>query len=82
MLRAGIPLVWLDYRSFHVVTFPEAGDDASWADALASLVKDGRARSLEVRKANGEPIARHGAEAAILRAAGFVESYRGLVLRS
>jgi ATP-dependent Lhr-like helicase len=61
------------------VTFPESAHDVSWADALVELVKDGRARSVEVRKVDGEPV---GDEiAAVLRAAGFVDGYRGLVAR-
>ncbi len=80
MLRNGLPLVWFDRRSSHLVTFPAATDD-SWAEALALLVKDGRQRSIEVRKVNGEPIDRKGVEATALVAAGFVDGYRGLVLR-
>ena len=78
VLRAGMPLVWFDRRSHHLVTFPETTRDPSWADALVELVKDGRARSVEVRKVDGEPV---GDEiAALLRAAGFVDGYRGLVV--
>ena len=80
MLRSGIPLAWFDRRSSHLVTFP-ASIDGSWADALAALVKDGRQRSIEVRKVNGSPIERQGPEAAALLAAGFADGYRGLVLR-
>jgi ATP-dependent Lhr-like helicase len=80
VLRAGVPLVWFDRRSSHVVTFPASGD-GSWAEALARLAKDGRQRSVEVRKVNGQPIDRNGAVAAALLAAGFAEGYRGLVVR-
>ena len=55
--------------------------DGSWAEALATLVKDGRQRSIEVRKVNGAPIERKGSEAAALLAAGFAEGYRGFTLR-
>ncbi|MEY2401184.1 MAG: hypothetical protein QOJ08_1295, partial [Ilumatobacteraceae bacterium] len=48
---------------------------------LAMLVKDGRQRSIEVRKVNGAPIDRKGVEAVALVAAGFVDGYRGFVLR-
>jgi hypothetical protein len=48
---------------------------------LATLVKDGRQRSIEVRKVDGQPIARTGDHARALTAAGFVEGYRGFVLR-
>ncbi len=78
--RNGLPLVWFDRRSSHLVTFPAATDD-SWAEALALLVKDGRQRSIEVRKVNGDPIDRKGVEASALVAAGFVDGYRGFVLR-
>jgi ATP-dependent Lhr-like helicase len=80
VLRNGRPLVWFDRRSSHLVTFADANDD-SWAEALATLVKDGRQRSVEVRKVNGQPIARAGDQARALVAAGFVEGYRGFVLR-
>jgi ATP-dependent Lhr-like helicase len=80
VLRNGVPLVWFDRRSSHLVTFP-ASTDGSWAEALAMLVKDGRQRSIEVRKVNGAPIDRKGVEAVALVAAGFVDGYRGFVLR-
>ena len=54
VLRDGVPLVWFDRRGHHLVTFPAASTDDSWAEALAALVKDGRARSVEVRKVNGD----------------------------
>lgn len=80
VLRNGLPLAWFDRRSSHLVTFPDSVDGA-WADALATLVKDGRQRSIEVRKVNGEPVDRTGDEARALLTAGFVEGYRGFVLR-
>ena len=79
VLRAGPPLVWFDRRSPPPGHVPRDGRDPSWADALVELVKDGRARSVEVRKVNGEAV---GEEiAGLLRAAGFIDSYRGLVAR-
>ena len=80
VLRCGVPLAWFDRRSSHLVTFP-ASADGSWAEALATLVKDGRQRSVEIRKVNGAPIDRQGVEAVALLAAGFAEGYRGFVLR-
>ena len=80
VLRSGLPLVWFDRRSSHLVSFPAALDN-SWAEALAMLVKDGRQRSIEVRKVNGVPIDRAGVEANALLAAGFADGYRGFVLR-
>ena len=81
VLRAGVPLAWFDRRSANVVTFPAAAADHGWAEALAVLVKDGRARSVEVRKLDGEAVAPAGEAAAALRAAGFIDGYRGFVVR-
>lgn len=82
MLRAGVPLVWFDRRSHHLVTFDEAVVDTSWAGALVGYLKDGRARSLEVRKVNGDSIAANGPWAAALLEAGFADGYKGLTLRA
>ena len=81
VLRSGTPLVWFDRRGHHVVTFAAAADDDGWAQALVALVKDGRARSIEVRKVNGEPISPTGGEAHALLRAGFVEGYKGFTIR-
>jgi ATP-dependent Lhr-like helicase len=54
--------------------------DDAWADAIASLQKDGRVRRLVVERINGVPAA-DSTEAQALRAAGFSDSYRGLALR-
>ena len=45
------------------------------------LLKDGRARTVEVRKLDGESIGPSSPVADALRAAGFVEGYRGFVAR-
>jgi ATP-dependent helicase Lhr and Lhr-like helicase len=81
VMSAGRPLVYFDRRSHHIVTFPAAATDDSWADSLAALVKDGRVRSIEVRKTNGEAVEPAGAVATALHRVGFVDGYRGLVLR-
>jgi ATP-dependent Lhr-like helicase len=85
VLRAGAPLVWYDRRSHHLVTFPGSSTDSSWAEALVTLVKDGRARSVEVRKVNGGgPVGDDAPDdlAVVLRDAGFVDGYRGFVHRA
>jgi ATP-dependent Lhr-like helicase len=82
VLHNGHPLVWFDRRSHHLVTFPGASTSDLWAEALATLVKDGRARSVEVRKMNGESLDAKSIEAAALKRHGFVDSYRGLVVRA
>ncbi len=85
VLRAGQPLVWFDRRGHHLVTFPGAMADPSWADALIELVKNGRATSVEVRKVDGQP-ANPGAAPdgliELLRAAGFADGYRGMTYRA
>jgi len=82
VLWQGEPLAWFDRRSHHLVTFPGTVLRSAWAEALGSLVKDGRVRSLEVRKVDGEPLDGSSPIAGHLRHAGFVDSYRGVVLRS
>jgi ATP-dependent Lhr-like helicase len=80
VVAQGVPLVWFDRRGHHLVTFPASGDDPSWGDALAGLVRTGRERSVEVRKVNGDTTT--DAIAEVIRSSGFVVGYRGLVLRS
>ena len=81
-MAAGRALVWLDRRGHHLVTFPGTVEDGRWADALAELVKDGRFRSLEIRKVDGRPVGEAPEVGQILRSSGFVEGYRGLVYRA
>ena len=82
VLRAGRPLVWFDRRGHHLVVFPDALVDPVWAEALVTLVKTDRARSVEVRKIDGNGLA-DAPEGIIeiLRSAGFVDGYRGLTHR-
>jgi ATP-dependent Lhr-like helicase len=82
VLRAGRPLVWFDRRGHHLVLFPGALEDPSWADALVTLVKTDRTRSIEVRKIDGNGLA-DAPERVLqaLRTAGFVDGYRGLTHR-
>jgi ATP-dependent Lhr-like helicase len=64
------------------VLFPGALGDPSWTDALVTLVKTDRARSIEVRKIDGNGLA-DAPERILqaLRSAGFVDGYRGLTHR-
>jgi ATP-dependent Lhr-like helicase len=82
VLVDGEPLVWWDRRGHHLVTFPAAAHDPRWAGALAGLARSGRFRSVEVRKVDGAPLAAipAGVRAALIDA-GFVDGYRGLVVR-
>jgi ATP-dependent Lhr-like helicase len=80
--RAGRPLVWFDRRGHHLVVFPDAVVDPGWAEALITLVATGRARSIEIRKIDGNGLAdAPEGIVEILRAAGFVDGYRGLTHR-
>jgi len=79
VLSDGEPAVFLERGARTLLTFA-AGRDGGWIDALASMVKDGRLRRIELSKIDGEPVG-GSAFAEDLRAAGFVDGYRGLVLR-
>jgi len=81
VLHEGQPLVTLERGGRSLIRFPAASDDTAWADALARLVKDGRLRSLEIAKVDGAPVREVADASAALRAAGFVDGYRGLVCR-
>ena len=81
----GEALAWIDLRGHHLVTFPASLERTAWVDALVGLVKDGRTRSIDVRKIDGmahdadDPRVRAIREA--LCARGFIAGYRGLGLR-
>jgi ATP-dependent Lhr-like helicase len=78
VLADGRPAAFLERGARSLLTFAAPPD--AWVDGLVSLVKDGRLRRIELGRIDGEPATEHrGAEA--LRAAGFVEGYRGLTLR-
>ncbi len=84
VLRAGRLLAWFDRRGHHLVTFPETLVDTSWVAALMSLVPNGRAKSIEVRKVNGDTVTGTAAPDGLvemLRAAGFADGYRGMTYR-
>ena len=55
VLVDGEAVAYLDRGGRSLVTFPTAADDDRWTDALAGLVKDGRLRSLELQRIDGEP---------------------------
>jgi ATP-dependent helicase Lhr and Lhr-like helicase len=81
VLVDGDAAAYVDKGGRTLLTFPAAaGDDGRWAEALAAVVRADRRRSLEIAKIDGSP-ARESARAGALRDAGFVDGYRGLVLR-
>ncbi|MGH2669831.1 MAG: Lhr family helicase, partial [bacterium] len=73
----GLCAAYLERGGRSLLTF---GENESWADAIASIQKDGRVRRLVIERINGVP-ATESAEAGLLREAGFSDSYRGLALR-
>jgi ATP-dependent Lhr-like helicase len=79
VLANGNAAAYLERGARTLLTFP-AGSGGSWVDALASLVKDGRLRRIELARIDGAPAA-ESPFAEALRTAGFVDGYRGLVLR-
>jgi hypothetical protein len=79
VLHQGQLVGWFDRASHHLVTFDASDLEHRWADALAELVRSGSVPSIEVRKVNGEPTPSDIAE--VLESRGFVQGYRGPVLR-
>ena len=79
VLLEGQPAAYLEKGGRSLVMFPGAADHPQWADGLASLVGDGRRRKLEIAKIDGAPVIESD-YADHLRAAGFHDGYRGLVL--
>ena len=79
VLVAGALAVFLERGARTLLTFP-AAEGAAWPDALASLVKDGRLRTIELQRIDGIPV-HEGPHGGRLRNAGFADSYRGLALR-
>ncbi len=77
----GEPAALLERGAKSLSTFPAAADHPHWAEGLASLVKDGRLRKIEIARIDGAP-ARESPVADQLRAAGFVDGYKGLTLRN
>ena len=76
VLADGNAAAYLERGARTLLTFP-AGSEGSWVDAVASLVKDGRLRRIELTRIDGAPVV-ESPFAEALRTAGFVEGYRGL----
>jgi ATP-dependent helicase Lhr and Lhr-like helicase len=82
VLVGGRPVAYLERGGRSLVVFPAAEHHPGWASAVAGLVRPGggagRSR-LEIARIDGEPAAA-SPHAEALRAAGFRDGYRGLVL--
>ena len=89
VLWGGRPLAFLERGARRLVTFASRDDEPeqvaartqALVGALGSLVAGGSVRALELSHVDGEPV-RESPLAADLRAAGFIDGYRGLVLRA
>lgn len=79
VLIGGSPAAFLERGARTVATFRGA-DPSVWADALASLAKDGRVRAIELRQIDGAPAREHLSVDALYEA-GFVDGYYGPTLR-
>jgi ATP-dependent helicase Lhr and Lhr-like helicase len=79
VLVDGEPSVFLERGAKTLVTFAGA-DPGAWANAIASLAKDGRLRKIELRQIDGVPAATHP-DAEALYGAGFVDGYYGPTIR-
>jgi ATP-dependent Lhr-like helicase len=80
VLAAGEPMTFVERGGRSVWTFPAAADHPRWPAALAARVAAGRMRSHEIQTVDGEPV-RTSPWADALRAVGYTDGYRGLVLR-
>jgi ATP-dependent helicase Lhr and Lhr-like helicase len=78
VLAGGAPAAYLERGARSLLTF--GADPEAWVDGLASLVKDGRLKRIQLGRIDGQDSSAHPA-AGDLRAAGFADGYGGLTLR-
>jgi ATP-dependent Lhr-like helicase len=81
VLADGAAAAYLERGARSVVTFGDAAADGRWIGALVDLVKDGRVPKLELARVDGVA-ARESPWADHLRELGFVDGYKGLVMRA
>jgi len=82
VLVDGEAAVFCERGGKSLVTFPTTVTAEGWPEALQALVKDGRVRSLEIARIDGDPVAEHPEVADRLRTAGFGDGYKGLTFRA
>ncbi|CAN5821707.1 ATP-dependent helicase [soil metagenome] len=80
VLIDGEPAAYVERGGRSLLTFAPTSLDHRWTDALAAVVRSCRRRSLELARVDGAP-ARESPHAEALRAAGFADGYKGLILR-
>jgi ATP-dependent Lhr-like helicase len=79
VLVDGDPAVFVERGGRRLLTFEAARRSDRWAEGLVALVKEGRVRRLVVQHVDGDSAAT-SPFVGVLRAAGFVDGYRGLSL--
>jgi ATP-dependent Lhr-like helicase len=77
----GEPAVFCERGAKSLVTFPRTLELDHWPEALQSLAKDGKVRSLEIARVDGEPISASPEVRQRLEDAGFSDGYKGLTFR-
>lgn len=81
VLVDGELVAYLDRGGHSLSTFATTAEHPEWAELLKGLVRRGRYRSLEIRKADGEPV-RESPVREVLEGAGYKDGYKGLVFRN
>lgn len=81
VMRDGRPLAFLERGGRSITLFDGWGDDGSWVDALASLVRTKRLKKIEIHKINGLPPAEMPEARDLLIGNGFAQGYKGPILR-
>ena len=76
----GEAVAYLERNGRSLLTFPAAAEHHAWPFALRDLLTRRALRQIEITKINGEP-ANSSPLAIDLCSLGFVEGYRGLVMR-
>jgi ATP-dependent Lhr-like helicase len=76
----GQPAAYIERGGRSMATFAATEAGQGWIEAMIDIVKDGRLRSLEIAKIDGQP-AHESSFAEHLEARGFVAGYRGLTFR-
>ena len=77
VLRHGALVAYVERGAKSIIAFTDRHE--WWVHALVERKASGAVRRIELTKVDGQPVREHAAATA-LRAAGFVDSYRGMLL--
>jgi ATP-dependent Lhr-like helicase len=81
VLANGEAVAFIERSGRSLLTFPAAAGHPGWPAALKTLLEGHRLRQIEITRIDGEGVMSAGSVADQLRDVGFVDGYRGLVLR-